>query len=120
MSRTSQARWLLGAGVLLLVATALFHSTGLSMVGGWLPGDRGRILGALWLAMSVDWAVVALIWLLAAWRGQPGLRLVVLISAIIPAFIAGCLFAVAGASHPGGFMLAGSAILAVLGAWRLG
>ena len=119
MAARTQARWLLVAGAALLIATALFHSTGLAMVGGWLPGQKGQILTLLWLTPIADWTVVALLWLWAAKRGRADLRLVVLFSAIVPAFVAIGLFVIAGASHPGGFMLAGSVILAVLGAWRL-
>jgi len=113
------SRTLLIAAAVLLVATALFHATGLTMVADWLPGDRGRIVSLMWLGMSVDWAVIAVLWLLVAWRPQAVLRPIVLISAIVPAFVAACLLGIVGSSHPGGFMLAGSAILAALGAWRL-
>ena len=114
-----RARWLLVAGAVLLIATALFHSTGLSMVSGWLPGMRGQVLSLLWLTPVADWSVVAILWLIAAWRLRSELRLIVLVSAIVPAFAAAGLFIVAGTSHPGPFLLAGAAILAVLGALRL-
>lgn len=119
MASPTQARVLLAAGAILLMATALFHSTGLAMVAGWLPGDKGQILSLLWLTPVVDWTIVALLWLFVAWYARADLRLVVFISSIVPAFAAIGLFAIVGASHPGGFMLAGSAILALLGAWRL-
>ena len=114
-----QARWLLIAGAVLLIATALFHSTGLSMVSGWLPGMRGQVLSLLWLTPVADWSVVALLWIIAAWHMRSELRVIVFVSAIVPAFAAVGLFMVAGASHPGPFMLAGAAALAVLGGIRL-
>ena len=119
IAEPKQARWLLIAGAVLLIATALFHSTGLSMVSDWLPGMRGQVLSLLWLTPVIDWFAVAIIWLIAAWRLQSELRLIVLVSAIVPAIAAVGLFMVAGTSHPGPFMLAGATMLAVLGAIRL-
>ena len=119
MAEPKQARWFLIAGAVLLIATALFHSTGLSMVSGWLPGMRGQVLSLLWLTPVADWSVVAILWIIAAWRLRSDLRLIVLVSAIVPAFAAVGLFMVAGTSHPGPFMLAGAATLAVVGAIRL-
>lgn len=113
------ARWLLGTGAALLIATALFHATGLPMLSGWLAGTRGQILSLLWLTPVADWLVVALLWIVAAIRAQDALVVVVLVSAIVPVFAAVGLFLVAGASHPGPFMLAAAAALAVLGALRL-
>jgi len=119
IAEPKRARWLLIAGAVLLIATALFHATGLSMVSGWLPGMRGRVLSLLWLTPVIDWFAVAILWLIAAWRLRSELRLIVLVSAIVPAFAAAGLFIVAGTSHPGPFMLAGAVLLAVLGAIRL-
>ncbi len=119
MAENKQARWLLVAGAVLLIATALFHSTGLSMVSGWLPGTRGQVLSLLWLTPVADWSVVAMLWIIAAWRLRSDLRLIVLVSAIVPALAAIGLFFVAGTSHPGPFLLAGAAVLAVIGAIRL-
>lgn len=119
MPTSRLARALLIAGAVLLVATAAFHSTGLSMVAGWLPGDRGQVLGLLWLTPVADWSIVGLLWIMAAVRGRADWRAVVLISAIIPAFAAIGLFWVVGAAHPGPFMLAAATLLALIGAWRL-
>lgn len=119
IAEPKHARWLLVAGAVLLIATALFHSTGLSMVSGWLPGTRGQIVSLLWLAPVADWSVVALLWIISAWRLRSDMRLIVLVSAIVPAIAAVALFIVVGTSHPGPFMLAGAALLAVLGAIRL-
>ena len=114
-----QARGLLIAAAVLLIATALFHSSGLSMVSGWLPGMRGQILNLLWLAPVADWIVVAILWIISAWQLRSDLRAIVLVSAIVPAVAAFGLFIVAGTSHPGPFMLAAATVLAVLGAIRL-
>jgi len=119
LAEPKQARWLLIAGAVLLIATALFHSTGLAMVSDWLPGMRGQILSLLWFMPVADWSVVAILWIIAAWQLRSNLRLIVLVSAIVPAIAAVGLFMVAGTSHPGPFMLAGAAMLAVLGAIRL-
>ncbi len=113
------ARWLLGGGAVLLIATALFHSTGLPMVAGWLPGTRGQILGLLWLTPVADWIAVALLWIIAAVRLRSEMRAVVLVSAIVPVFAAIGLFVIVGAAHPGPFMLAVAVVLAMLGAFRL-
>ena len=113
------ARALLIAGSLLLIATALFHMTGLASVAGWLEGDRGRIVGLLWSTAALSWAVVALVWIYAAIVPSATLRWPVLISAIIPLSLGLLLLAIVDPTHPGGYMLLVSAALACAGAWRL-
>ncbi len=113
------ARALLIAGAVVLFATALFHMSGLESVAGWLEGDRGRIVALLWASAALNWTVVALIWIFAAAWPSPALRWPVWISAIIPVSLALFLLSLVDPTHPGGYMLLLSAILAVIGGWRL-
>jgi len=113
-------RVLLGAGALLLFATAVFHSTGLSMVGGWLTGERADVLKLLWMTPAVDWTLVALFWAYVALRRAVQLRGVAMAAALFPLTSAAGLFATVGTAHPGPFMLGGAALLAVAGAAKLG
>jgi len=111
--------WPLIGGAILLLATAIFHMTGLPMVSDWLPAQRGQILGALWVSPAIDWSVVAVLWLIAAFRGGREWAIAVAVSAVIPVTMAIALFTIVGIAHPGPFMLTGAVMLALFGASRL-
>ncbi|MGH6659368.1 MAG: hypothetical protein ACREBM_06920 [Sphingomicrobium sp.] len=112
------ARGLLITGAILLAATALFHMTGLSSVSGWLEGGRGTIVALLWSTAAASWVIVALIWICAALRPSPALKMPVWISALIPISVGIPLLAMVDAGHPGGYLLLLSAVLAAIGAGR--
>ena len=116
---TDLARVLLISGAVVLVATALFHMTGLNSVSGWLDGDRGRIVALLWSTAAFSWAVVALLWIYAAFRPAEALRAPVWISTLIPLSVAILLLVVVEPTHPGGYLLLLSVVLAGIGAWRM-
>ena len=113
------ARILLGAGALLLAATAAFHASGGAMVSGWLQGDRGTILRLLWYVPTVDWSVVALVWGFIAFRPDRRFAPLVWLTALIPLSVAIMLIGAVGAGFPGIWMLIGAVILGSLGAARL-
>ena len=113
------ARILLGLGAALLIATAAFHGSGGAMVSGWLEGERGEILRLLWYVPTVDWIVVALIWLFVARWGDRRLAPLVWISALIPSSVALMLIWAVGAGFAGIWMLIGSVLLAAVGSARL-
>ena len=112
------ARWLLIAAAALLAATALFHMTGLAMVSGWLDGPRGTIFELLWATAALSWIVVAAIWLYAALRPSPALKVPVWISALIPLSVGVPLLAMVDPAHPGGYLLLLSSALAAIGAGK--
>ena len=109
----------IAAGALLLLATAGVHSAGASMVSSWLEGERGAFLMLVWFVLAFDWAVVALVWLYCAWRGERSLRAVILLTALIPLATATGLTVIAGPGFFGIWMLAGASALAIFGALRL-
>ena len=94
--------------------------TGLESVSGWLEGGRGTIVGLLWSTAALSWMLVALIWLFAAFRSSPALKAPVWISALIPVSVGLPLLTMVDAGHPGGYMLILSAVLAAIGAGRIG
>ena len=116
----SAARLCLGLAALLLFATAAFHASGAGMVSGWLPGQRGEVLGVLWMVPVIDWAIVGILWLVTAWKADSRLAPLVWISAIVPLLVAILLIKAVGPTHPGIWMLIGAALLAAVGAARLG
>jgi hypothetical protein len=113
------ARALLIAAALLLFATALFHASGVGVVSGALPGQRGRIMEVLWYLPAWDWTVVALVWLAAALWPDRHLAPLVWLTALIPLVVAILLIRAVGGGFPGVWMLLGAVILAGLGAARL-
>ena len=110
--------WLI-AGSVLLVATAVFHLTGLESASAWLGGARGQIVALLWANVAINWIIVALLWIVAAVRPSRSLRWPVVIAALIPLVTGVMLLLGVDAAHPGGYMLIGSSGLAVVGALRL-
>lgn len=113
------ARILLILGAVLLLATAVFHSSGGAMVSGWLEGERGKILQLLWFVPAIDWGIVALAWLYVAWRPDRRFASLVWLTAIIPLTVAIMLITAVGAGFPGIWMLLGAVALASIGATRL-
>jgi hypothetical protein len=113
------SRVLLALAALLLFATAAFHASGGAMVSSWLDGDRGAILRLLWYVPTIDWAVIGLLWLFVAWRGDARSAPLVWISAIVPLAVAIMLARAVGPGFPGIWMLTGAVLLAVAGSFRL-
>lgn len=112
------------AAALLLVATAAIHASGQPMVNGWTEGlDRRQAMAIclVWITDSIDWAVVAALWALAAWKQRRGWLDAAAVATIIP--LAGGV-GVMSIDHSffGGWMIAGSVALAALGlalSWRI-
>jgi len=112
-------RIMLTLGALVLLSTAAFHATGAESVGGWLGGERGVLLQVLWLIPTLDWAAVALAWLVIAWRGSRRAAPLVWVLAAIPAGAAAMIAATLGPEFLGLWLLAGASLLAVLGSVAL-
>lgn len=104
---------------LVLIATAAFHASGGAMVAGWLPGERGSLLQALWFIPTLDWTTVGLAWLYIAWRGTTRLAPLVSVLALIPAGAAAMIAASVGPNFLGVWLLGAAALLAVLGSITL-
>jgi hypothetical protein len=112
-------RILLTLGGLVLIGTAAFHGSGAGMVAGWLGGERGALLQILWFIPSLDWAAVGLAWLFIAWRGSARLAPLVWLLALIPAGAAAMVASAVGPAFLGVWLLAGAALLALLGSIAL-
>ncbi|HEV2568368.1 hypothetical protein [Sphingomonas sp.] len=112
-------RGLLGLAAVLLLATALFHGSGGSMVSSWLTGQRGEMLQALWYLPSLDWLVVALVWAFVAARPSGPAATLALILALLPAGAALLVSGAVGWGFPGVWMLAGAAVLGAAGSAKL-
>jgi len=112
-------RILLALGALVLLGTAAFHATGAETVAGWLSGERGVLLQMLWIIPTLDWAVVALAWLVIAWRGSRRAAPLIWILAAVPAGAAAMIAATVGPAFLGLWLLAGAALLALLGSIAL-
>ena len=113
------ARACLGAAAALLLATALFHGSGGSMVSDWLPGQRGEMLRTLWYLPSLDWSIVALVWAAVAVRPSSAAATLSLILTLIPASATLLVSGAVGWGFPGVWMLAGSALIGAAGSVML-
>lgn len=68
-------RLLLAGGAVLLFLTALIHAAGRPMVSGWVESllqFQAAAICLVWITDSWDWAVTALVWAIAAWKGGRG------------------------------------------------
>jgi hypothetical protein len=118
-------RILLFAAAALLVTTAALHALGQTMVDGWVRGleeEQRAAIGLVWMTDSIDWAVVALLWGLAAWKRERPLLIAAAIAAVIPSAMAIGILRI-DPTFFGGWMLIGSVALAAAGialGWRDG
>lgn len=113
------ARVLLLLAALLLLGAAGLHLSGGGAITGWLPGERGAVVQILWHLPGLDWIAVSSAWAFLAWRGTQRLAPLVWLLALIPAAAAVAIAGVLGAAFIGAWLLAGAALLAVLGSLAL-
>lgn len=113
------SRILLGLASLFLLAAAGLHYSGAGAVANWLSGERGIVLQILWYLPGLDWIVVAAAFGFISWRGDKRFAPLVWLLALIPASAAVAIAAVLGAAFVGAWLLAGAALLAVLGSVAL-
>ena len=107
----------------LLLATAAIHASGQPMVNSWTEGlDHRQAMAVclVWITDSIDWAVVALLWALAAWKQRRGWLDAAAVAMLIP--LAGGI-GVASIDYTffGAWMILGSVALAASGiflSWR--
>ena len=109
----ARSRALVSAGILLAL-TAVFHLTGLPMAAAWLDGVEGRIVELLWAAPAVGWLLVAVYWVRLGWTGHRPEWSALLLTALLPLIVALPLLAWVTPLHPGGYMLIGASVLALL------
>jgi hypothetical protein len=110
-------RLLFVLAALLLLATAGLHAMGEAMLDRWLAGlgERERSgIALMWLGASVSWTVVALIWLVAAWRRERGWLGASALAGLTPLSMAAGVLRI-DPGFFGGWMLAGSVCLAAAG-----
>ena len=110
-------RILLFAAAALLVATATIHAAGQPMVNSWTEGLDHRQAMAIclvWITDSVSWAVVAVIWAVAGWTRQRGWLGASATAAVIPLIMFIGMMGIEPEFF-GGWMLAGSVVLAASG-----
>ncbi|MDE1466865.1 hypothetical protein [Aurantiacibacter sp. D1-12] len=96
------------------MATAIFHLTGLSMVGGWMEGVQGRTITALWIAPAIGWMAVSAFWTYHAFSGETPSWSATLVTAAIPLAVAIPLATYVAPTHPGGYMLIAASTLALV------
>ena len=112
-------RLFLCLGAVLLLCTALVHSTGGAMVSGWLEGQRQAVLSLAWYLLAIDWVAVGLVWLYCAWRADRRLVPIGWLAAIIPAAAGIGLIIAVGPGFFGIWMLLGATLFAGIGLLRL-
>ena len=116
-------RVLLFGAAALLVATASIHASGQPMVDSWTASLDHRQAAAVclvWITDSIDWAVVALLWVLAGWKRQRGWHGAAAVAMLIP-LLGGLGVTSIDPTFFGGWMILGSVALAVAGlalSWR--
>ena len=110
-------RILLVAAAALLFVTAIIHGCGQPMVDQWLEGlshKQKLAMCLVWVTDSLAWAIVAILWALAAWRPTAGHLTTGAIAAAIPALTGAAIVAIDPAFF-GGWLLMISVALAAVG-----
>lgn len=115
------ARWLVNIGSSLLLLTGLLHAYNYrfavpKIASSNIGGDMLGVFKVLWLAMSVECVLVALV-IFAASRLANG-RTVVLLGTTIPAVTAGLMFHFIGA-FVGSTLLSIATLFLLIGGWML-
>lgn len=104
---------------LLLLGTAGFHASGGGAVAGWLGGERGLLLQTLWYLPGLDWAVVGLAFVGIGWRCTRRSAPLAWLLAAVPGGAAAAIAGTLGPAFVGAWLLAASALFAILGAIAL-
>jgi hypothetical protein len=116
-------RLILLAAALLLLATAIIHAGGQPMVDRWvhdLSDQQRAAICLVWITDSINWAIVSVIWSVAAWRRERGWLGAAAVAALIPLTVGIGVLAIEPRFF-GGWMLMGSVALAGVGLgllWR--
>lgn len=116
----AQGRILLGVAAAMLMLAASIHATAWFNLRGEFPGAVQPVVRLLWFSVDLDWLVAASLWALAAWMGSAALRLPVLAASLIPIGSALWFAVTVGPGFIGVYVLMLAAILAIVGAQRLG
>lgn len=109
------SRILVFLGAALLALTSIFHLTGWSEAVNLLDGNAGNIISFLWLVPAVTWGFVAAIWAYSGIKKQPWTIVTTAVS-FIPLINGLLMLLIVGTSHPGGYLLCVSSVLAIVGA----
>lgn len=112
-------RGLLALAALILIGTAVWHGLGGTEAAGWLRGERGVVVQALWFVPTLDWTVIASVWLGIAVRGTARSAPIVWLLALVPFGAAALIAGTLGPAFLTMWLLAGAALFAVLGGMAL-
>jgi hypothetical protein len=117
---TKVSRWLLFGGAIVLFVVTLYHAAGyisasIAVNNSGLSPDLKQAFRALWLGMSLQALITALVVLIAAFRPWSVSRPVLLICALLPGLSAALLFSFRG-NLVGASLLALGALLVIAGA----
>lgn len=113
MTRPRIAGMVAGVAAIGYLGTALLHSTGYSSVvelAAEVPSDLGALMPALWLAFSLDLAVVGLIVGVVAWRRPQAGSLILVIASLQPLGTASLQLRYIGFVPPTAILLAVAAV----------
>jgi hypothetical protein len=113
------SKYLIRAGAFVLVACAIFHSLAWTRVqADFAPA--GRAMAALvWFLLSIDWLVIAGLWVLGAAQGTAA-RWSLLLSTIIPIAVALGLCLTVGPRFFPIYLQLSAAVLVIAGALYMG
>jgi hypothetical protein len=116
---TIASKYLIRGGAFLLIACAVLHSLAWTRVqADFAPA--GRAMAALvWFLLSIDWLVIAGLWVLGASQGT-GARWSLLLSSVIPIAVAVGLCLTVGPRFFPIYLQLSAAVLVIVGALYMG
>lgn len=113
------SQYLIRLGALILIACAVLHSLAWTRVQADLESKSRGMMRLAWFLLTIDWLVIAGLWLLAS--SQPrGARSSLILSAVVPLSVAAGLIPIVGIRFPAIYLQLGAAALVIAGALNMG
>jgi hypothetical protein len=113
------SKYLIRGGAFVLIACAVLHSLAWTRVQADIAPAGRAMAGLVWFLLSIDWLVIAGLWVLGAWQGT-GARWSLLLSSIIPIAVALGLCLTVGPRFLPIYLQLSAAALVIVGALYIG
>jgi hypothetical protein len=113
------SKYLIRLGALVLIACAVLHSLAWTHMQADLGSKSRATVRLTWFLLTIDWLVIAGLWLLASSQLR-GARWSLLLSSVVPISVAVGLFPIVGTRFPPIYLQLCAAALVIVGALNTG
>jgi hypothetical protein len=113
------SKYLIRLGALVMIACAVLHSLAWTGIQADLGSKSRATVRLAWFLLTVDWLVIAGLWLLATSKVS-GPRWLLLLSSVVPISVAVGLLLIVGPRFPPIYLQLCAAALVIVGALNMG